>query len=415
LFGTASKIYESKENTQVLANQDIDVLIIGGGPVGLWTACQIKIKRPSTRILVIEKHSEYQRSHIVSLNLQSLHGSGKHEILNKLKQDIEKNNNIRTNDLENRLVNLCDDLNIEITKNYHVDSVKKITQEFPNVSVIIGADGSHSIIRKQIFGNKMKFYEYLQFIVEIKYEVEGSTRLLAFLTEAYPTMKIMGCVATEHIGKEINGKTPVTLRLFVDEETLESLKEATFKNPFCLPRDNHKIDQSVSRKIKVWLSQKTHYCKEKAIENTIKITTTKLAAYASRAFVYGDITNGAHICLVGDAAFGVPFFRSLNNGLICGTELAKEVCNHFNAGRNSVRQSRMTDSVIGQVTEHFTSYARFCKGMAWPEIVLARTKSAGVSSFEKWTTISAVVPWQINKLSPIDILRIKDDDNVNNK
>ena len=43
----------------------------------------------------------------------------------------------------------------------------------PRAKVIVGSDGSHSVVRKQIFGEQFSIYESLQYIVDIKYEIDG--------------------------------------------------------------------------------------------------------------------------------------------------------------------------------------------------------------------------------------------------
>jgi len=44
-----------------------DVVIIGGGPVGLWTAVQVKKRQPDAHVRVYERYGAYQRSHILRL------------------------------------------------------------------------------------------------------------------------------------------------------------------------------------------------------------------------------------------------------------------------------------------------------------------------------------------------------------
>ena len=51
--------------------------------------------------------------------------------------------------------------------------------------------------------------------------------------------------------------------------------------------------------------------------------------------------------LVGDAAFGVPFFRSLNNGIICGTRLAESLATVRGGGEPAHTQTEnYTDFVM---------------------------------------------------------------------
>jgi hypothetical protein len=47
-----------------------NIVIIGAGPVGLWTALQIKKRMPAANI--DERHSTYQRSHVLRLDYWSL-------------------------------------------------------------------------------------------------------------------------------------------------------------------------------------------------------------------------------------------------------------------------------------------------------------------------------------------------------
>lgn len=55
-----------------------DVVFVGAGPVGLWTAVQIKILCPWASILMLEKYAEYQRKHVLLLDKASLHGIPDH-------------------------------------------------------------------------------------------------------------------------------------------------------------------------------------------------------------------------------------------------------------------------------------------------------------------------------------------------
>ena len=51
-----------------------DVVIVGAGPVGLWTAVQIKLLRPHNTVLILEKYKEYQRKHLLRLKQASMAG-----------------------------------------------------------------------------------------------------------------------------------------------------------------------------------------------------------------------------------------------------------------------------------------------------------------------------------------------------
>lgn len=52
-----------------------DVVVVGAGPVGLWTAIQIQLRFPDAHVVMFEKHSSYQRRHVLRLVRRSLAGA----------------------------------------------------------------------------------------------------------------------------------------------------------------------------------------------------------------------------------------------------------------------------------------------------------------------------------------------------
>src|SRR4051794_27571662 len=57
-----------------------DVVFVGAGPVGLWTAIQLKILQPKLNILMLEKYEKYQRNHVLRVSPASFKHSVKDEI-----------------------------------------------------------------------------------------------------------------------------------------------------------------------------------------------------------------------------------------------------------------------------------------------------------------------------------------------
>ena len=49
-----------------------DFVIVGAGPVGLWTAIQLKKRASDSRVIIFERYSDYQRSHVIRLDKLSL-------------------------------------------------------------------------------------------------------------------------------------------------------------------------------------------------------------------------------------------------------------------------------------------------------------------------------------------------------
>ena len=77
--------------------------------------------------------------------------------------------------------------------------------------------------------------------------------------------------------------------------------------------------------IKIWMNVKAQLYSERRVPGSEKLTALDLAVYRAREFVTISRGQSRAFCLVGDSAFGVPFFRALNNGLLCGTKLAEEL------------------------------------------------------------------------------------------
>ncbi len=353
----------------------------------------------------MEKHEEYQRKHILNISNSSLKGIPNHAGLLDLAKHIKTSNNyIRTNDLEARLKKIAQEVGIEIRKE-NVDEPEKLKEQFPNTKIFVGADGSHSGVREKVFGGELRVEENLQYIAEVKYEIHGKGKKLSGLKHAYPTQKLMKSVATEHIGSETDSKTPITLRLFINKETYEEMAPASFKNPYHFATHQEAITKKLKENITTWLNVKEEVLKEKRVAGSEKITVTRLSIYASKTFVKQE--GDATWCLVGDAAFGVPFFRSLNNGLLSGTKLAKAIAksdavNHaFSTIKNSAIQ--------GNVSKPLAQYASYVKKLSGQETFIARIKNLFIRLYLWFVKISSVVPWQVNRWSEARIIRFKRD------
>lgn len=89
--------------------------------------------------------------------------------------------------------------------------------------------------------------------------------------------------------------------------------------------------------IKIWMNVKSHLRNERRVPGSEKLTALDLQVY--RAAVFSKIENfesvpggETGVFMVGDAAFGVPFFRALNAGLMSGSRLAEELAGALVSG-----------------------------------------------------------------------------------
>lgn len=228
-----------------------DIVIVGGGPVGLWTAIQIKKRRPGLDVQVYERYEEYQRSHILKLEHASLMYYSKTR-RDTAEQDFWKEVTgkrvasladefqvaadsvfIRTHDLEKALKHYAGTLGVKVAYET-IGDPSALMAKHPECTRFIAADGAHSKMRRALLGDNAVEDYPLQHVVEIKYEAKGRARRLKALKEGYRTNKLLSHMAFEYVGKEKAGKTPVTLRFFLDKDTYDALPQASFKDPLTL-------------------------------------------------------------------------------------------------------------------------------------------------------------------------------------
>lgn len=384
-----------------------DVVFVGAGPVGLWTAIIAKLKNPNLKIVLLEKHDSYQRSHVLQLDYKCFNDVPDDPRLQKLIAEFKKSKYIRTNEIEKGFKNLAEELGIKIIQQ-DVTEPLKLKEQFPNARVFVGSDGSHSQFREAFFGNEYAFKHDLQYIAEVKYEVHGEARKFKSATKAYRTLKLIKTVATEHIGREKDGVTPVTLRFFISKETYQKMSKATFKNPYNLSTQEN-TDPTLMQTIKIWLNAKAKIDKELRVRGSEKITVTKLSSYAAK-HVFKKIDDNTVCAIVGDAAAGVPFFRAGFMGFSSGKKLADAISAFFsNKSVEPKFKISKKDLKPKDPSQAFDDYAASIKKISEHEAWVASMKNLFIRFYIWFIQISSIVPWQINKWSHIQAQEFKNE------
>jgi 2-polyprenyl-6-methoxyphenol hydroxylase-like FAD-dependent oxidoreductase len=314
------------------------VHVVGAGPVGLSFAIQAKLllnkRQMEADVSVSEHHTTYKRQHLVRLTPESIQGMIELPAFNNLQKQLRLNCAIRTHDLEKLLLREARALGIKIIYE-HIDDPKQLPIRYPGVSHLVGADGSHSLCRTKIFKNELLFKRPLQYAIEVKYEINQQgqrlpTDKILALEEAFGSFRPI-----EYIGKFKAGVTPITLWILVDPSIYMAMAPATFKEPYNLRQDSHKIPPKLLTSIQNWLQARCQLFGE--VRSSERITRLELTAYSSYHVTRHE--NGVQWCLVGDAALGVPFFRSLNNGMLSATSLAQAISQDIiHSGSNRLDQ-----------------------------------------------------------------------------
>ncbi|MDE1153973.1 MAG: FAD-dependent oxidoreductase [Micavibrio sp.] len=379
--------------------QRADIVFVGAGPVGLWTAIQAKKRNPQAQIQVYERYTEYQRSHVLRLEHFSMLLYGK-----KSKNPLEKRFYeevtgkklgtlsaafsqavgsvfIRTHDLEKALKSYAGALGINIAYE-KIESPQDAMDLHPECRHFVAADGAHSNMRKMLLGENDKQEFPLQYVVEVKYQANGKAGQLDFSSENYKTNKLMQNMAFEYVGREKEGTTPVTLRFFTDKQTYDNLPQASFKQPLTL--NDGRLPQRLSQDIQTYMSVRALKAGEEYREGSAKVSKLTLSLYAARKFAVNLLGKNKgqdrSWFFVGDAAMGVPYFRALNSGIIIGSQLGTILTRKW----LSPKAKAMVFNAIRPLN------------IAW-EFTAARGKNLGIKAYDKFRRASAEVPWEMVK------------------
>ena len=368
--------------------------MVGAGPTGLWTAIQIKKRRPDLDVQLYERHQEYQRSHVLKLENASLlyysktnrdgpeaafykevTGKRVEGIMDEF-QIVANSTFIRTHDLEKALKNYAEALGIKVSYET-IEDPAALMAKHPECKRFIAADGAHSKMRRALLGEDAVDDLPLQHVVEIKYEAEGRAGRLGDLKGGYRTNKLLSHMAFEYVGKEKNGKTPVTLRFFLDKKTYDVLPQASFKDPLTL--GDKRLPETLAKDIRTYMNVRKAKAGETYAEGSAKISKLTLSMYAAKKFAL--VTDGGQgWFFVGDAAMGVPYFRALNSGMIVGSQLALILTRDLLSTKAKV-----------------ASYNGIRPLDIQYEFNLARGKDLGLNIYDAFRRMRADAPLQTNK------------------
>lgn len=349
-----------------------DVIIIGAGPCGLWTAIQIKLQHPQANITIFEKYQEYQRHHVLSIHKSSYDGAIEDKSMGALTKELT--GYVPTSVIETKLLAKAKELGIKVV-NRKIENCEKLVEEFPSCKVIIGADGARSQVRKFICNDEMAFQENLNNIVELKYQIKGRGTALP-LGKYISTMAMLHHSIFEYVGKEKNGVTSVSLRFFVNNATFQAMEEARGAHYFHL--QDPRIPDNLKQSMTIWLNARKKATGEEILPNQERITVANLDVYCSKKATKHH--NGVEYAIVGDAYCGLPYFRSLNNGLIGGTQLAKSVAAYLDKRKLEIVNHSIDSSFISKVkiVDPMSYYEQYVKGNANSEYRIAKAKNYGV-------------------------------------
>ena len=167
-------------------------VIVGAGPVGLWTAIQIRKRCPNSTITLYERYEAYRRQHVLKIQHSSVFfgASRSHDELDdaffeevflttrkNVKRSPFQKSFISTNTIESNLKKWAIALGCEIVYK-HIDTLEQLVERHNSDAVFILANGAHSELRRELLGENDVEKTDLQHILELKTRVSKGFREL---------------------------------------------------------------------------------------------------------------------------------------------------------------------------------------------------------------------------------------------
>ena len=337
-----------------------NILFVGAGPIGLATAIQAKIRNSDLDITLLDKQENYVRTQNLRIDKSYFSAMPDHEELNTIMKSFYSKSSVPIQQMESDLKELAKKIGIQF-RNYNVnaDSFPELLEEYPEVGCIVGADGAHSFIRENVFGEKFKVMDSVEYLVQVKYTTKEATQKLGWKQKISSTI-LSGTFVEESVSK--NGKE-VSLRFFVDEKTFKAIEKAKAKNPWEV--SDKRVPKALKKKIDHWIQDRSGAYNEELIDAPF-LTGIELKVYSAKRTV--KEVNGRIYCLVGDAAGGVPFFKSINKGFQESSALSKALAEASTLEENTKK-----------VTSKFKIYENKTKSIAFWENLAAKVKACFIN------------------------------------
>lgn len=338
---------------------DADVVIIGAGPVGLDFARKLREKNKNIRIVMIERHKEYQRTQPLTVNVTLLNnkeleaelwGLVKTNVASKVdannidipiqkleeilvkyaKVDIVYKQFLTPHQFQEELRNHNAKTKEELEEKTHqqyIIGIEEINKTYPQAKIIIGADGAHSSLRDVVVDDEKHPIQKtdLRKLIELKYQVKGKVSRISSLKYYHAHTLLNGTLCTEHVKYDDKKKiSEVTLRFIVDERIYNDpkLKNVNAKNLLKITDTN--IPKELYEIINIWLNRRND---KYIIPGSATLNKTAIAIYSS-AKLHHTI-NTMLLLLVGDAACGFPYMNGLNLGLESASSVTDLIAQNY--------------------------------------------------------------------------------------
>jgi 2-polyprenyl-6-methoxyphenol hydroxylase-like FAD-dependent oxidoreductase len=356
------------------------VVVIGAGPVGLLGAIHLQAAFPKLSILLVERDA-YVRTHEVALDPSNVSHGPLRARLETLMREQTSSKRVSIDRLVQCLREYATHEMGMVVCRHQVTSAAHLRQLFPDTHTIVVAQGAHSNVRKELFED-VDTYPF-QNIVQVQFHLEGCATKLG-LVQVHCVAQLIEFPFEESVtildnnnNNNNNNTTRVTLRFFVPDAMYATLPMANPAHP--LPVEQ--LPASLAYAIQVCMRARKGM--NVLDDSTPRITKFQLEAYACRTFARRwDTCNWL---LLGDAAFAVPYFRALNAGAKCASQLPSWLAAFFARLQDNNAHANLTPGDVSH-------YRRCMFDRFSTELVAASAKDLVVESAKSLAFLSNMIP-----------------------
>jgi hypothetical protein len=285
-------------------------------------------------------------------------------------------------------------------------------------SAVVAADGARSPARRALLGvgggSGLREAASLAHMLHVRFSVAGGAARALPALQAAALFNAMGFVGEEAVGRARGAgaalATPVTLTLVVDDAAALGglLRGGSGGGGAAAPLADAPLAPRLRTAVALWLNARAELAGDRRVPGSETVAAVNLSVYVADRFVtYASRVAAARglapceadapaeagapatvdspppaspraaalappsdvaFALVGDAAFGVPFYRSLNNGLVCASDLAAALSLHGDAAGNAWRVGAGGSAPL-------EAYARGVERLASQETAAARMRA----------------------------------------
>jgi len=357
------------------------ITIVGGGPVGLLTACLLSHEH---NIIILEKRTTSGRTHGLNISNDTIDVVIKYLVsINKQEHLCELLNTwrdtpISTIDIEESLSDIATRMGVKIRKGITVDNIDNIED-----SIIIGADGARSKIRELVFNNEKVDTHQIHYMAQLKYRTPGNTlprKLISamsysFLNGLSGSDLVVDFESLAPPNEEF--RKPGTLHIPIPESVYNVLSKngrGSYNTAWTLEELN-KINHQQVKKLSRIIKRYNFSLKWRGgwLEDP-QVTVIPLTIYRSYEVVR-ILDNNKLVMLVGDSASGLIFERGLNKGF-------------HEAVQCAITLSNITSQTL---PIRLAEYSQYCIKLYESEKDIIMSKHNHIISTNKSTATSGII------------------------